>query len=145
MKKETKVILLITAILFIIICIFSILHQECRIKKDEGALQILYNGKINTVSTDQLKMKTVEGIIKNGKGEKLEINISGAGLKKVLEKYTYEKVAAVADDEYSVQILAEETEKAYLIVKDDGSLQLVIFGDENSKRAVKKLIRLELY
>ena len=51
----------------------------------------------------------------------------------------------VADDEYSAMVSKDEldqTDKVYLLVGTEDRSQLVVFGDENSKRNVSGIIRL---
>ena len=51
----------------------------------------------------------------------------------------------VANDEYSAMVSKDEldqTDKVYLLVGIEDRPQLVVFGDENSKRNVSGIIRL---
>jgi len=143
---RNKIFLLIGVLLIMSTVItFSVLHNSTRLVKEDGALQIIYMGKETSVSIDELGKEEVEGSIKNGKGESIPIDSMGISLESLLEKYKYDEVTAVADDEYTATIKADECDHAYIIVCDDQSLKLVVFGDENSKRAARNLIRLELH
>lgn len=89
----------------------------------------------------ELDYESVSGSIKNGKGEIRQIDAEGVKLDSVLEG-DYESAKVTASDEYSATVATEEMENAYLIL-DDGALRLIVFGDENSKRDVKNVVRID--
>ena len=55
------------------------------------------------------------------------------------------QVTVTADDEYSAVVTAEELaapDKVYLIAQEEDGVQLVVFGDSNSKRNVSNVVRV---
>lgn len=117
--------------------IFAVVHLTTRTPDVEGA--VLVNGAEVKLST--LDYEHVSGSIKNGKGEVRKIDADGVKLASVLDG-DYESARITASDEYSATVSADEMENAYLIL-DDGTLRLIVFGDENSKRDVKNVTRID--
>lgn len=82
-----------------------------------------------------------------GKGEEREVEAPGILIKDILEENgitDYSEVTVIADDSYSARITEEEIKeetKAYLL-KEEDSLRLIVFGDENSKRNVKNVVEI---
>ena len=59
---------------------------------------------------------------------------------------SFEQVQVVSDDEYTATLQRDEVceeGKAYLLV-DEETLRLIVFGDKDSKRKVKNVVRLIL-
>ena len=64
----------------------------------------------------------------------------------------YKTVKVVSDDEYAAELTPEEAKdntKTFFIIDENKetkaqTLRLIVFGDENSKRQVKKAARIEL-
>ena len=92
----------------------------------------------------------------NGKGQEKEISAQGAALSDVLslagiEPDSYTTARVVSSDEYAAGITAEEAAAgniAFLIPDegDDGTetIRLIVFGDDNSKRQVKDVVKIEV-
>ena len=87
-----------------------------------------------------MKMSPVNGNIVNGKGEEKQIDAHGIILSEVCGG-GYSRATVTASDEYSAIVYSGDD--AYLILSDDGSLRLIVFGDENSKRNVKHVVRID--
>ena len=141
--KAKKTIIAVVAVLIALVVIFAFVHNHTRTKATEGALQIVSGGKTSYVQLDDIKAGRVQGTLVNGKGEESAVDAEGICTEDLLSKYSYSSFTAVADDEYKAEVAASEASKAYIISTEKG-LQLVVFGDSNSKRAVRNLIRLEL-
>lgn len=86
-------------------------------------------------------MTRVSGTIVNGKGEEKQIDAQGIMLSEVCGEFS--SVTVTASDEYSAVVEKRDQKNAYLILRDDGSLMLVVFGDENAKRDVKNVARID--
>ena len=112
----------------------AVLHLTTRTPEIYGA--ILVNGK--AVQLTDLELRPVVGTIVNGKGEKTQLDTHGIALTNICEGDT----TVTSSDEYSAVIAADELSKAYLISEGD-SLRLVVFGDENAKRDVKNVVRID--
>ncbi len=112
----------------------------------------MYNGKNSYVSLDALSMTEVTGTIVNGKGEEMEVRAQGVPLSDVLKAAGIDSakihtVTAVADDEYSAELSAEEIGepgRVFLARDEDGSMKLVVFGDTDSKRNVRNVVKLSV-
>lgn len=121
----------------ILTAIFAVIHLTTRTPEIEGA--VLVNG--TEVKLSDLDYESVTGSVKNGKGEVREIDAEGIKLADILD-CDYKSVKVTASDEYSATVSVDEMENAYLIL-DDGTLRLIVFGDENSKRDVKNVVRID--
>jgi hypothetical protein len=47
-----------------------------------------------------------------------------------------------AEDEYSASVPAEDAEQAWILINEDGSYRLIVFGDGNAKRDVKNVCKV---
>jgi len=111
---------------------------------------VLYLDQIITVPLEDLPLVPVQGTMVTGKGEQRPINGMGISVADLLKQaYAYASTGTVvvrSADEYSVRLTAEEVaaeNKAWLLI-EDGSARLIVFGDENSKRNVKNVVRLHV-
>ena len=111
-----------------------------------------YNGCTKYVELDKLDKTDVVGTIVNGKGEKMEINESGTAISDVLaaagiDTAEINSVTATASDEFSAELTAAEIAedgKAYLADDGDNGVKLIVFGDKNSKRNVRDVVKLDV-
>lgn len=124
--------------------------------KGEGLL-IQSGGKTYTVSFEDADQTAFEGDLVNGKGEVTHHAYQGVELSGLLEANGIEvtdasKITAVSEDNYSAELTGAEVMEAgkvYIAVTADDSMiegieggqgaQLIVFGDSNSKRAVRFL------
>ncbi len=143
--KKIKSINIIIAALVLLTVIATAVHFATRTDVPEGALRVEYGGKAVELDVGKLELKPVQGTVRNGKGEEKTVAGQGIELGQLLEQAgagDYTTVTVTADDEYGAQLTAEETaqpNKVYLLLEDDSSLRLVVFGDENSKRNVSNV------
>ena len=146
MKTSKVKIFVIVLLSFTIIVAF--LHLNTREDIAEGTLLLSIADKSVTIDISEFAYKQVTGVRMNGKGEEIEVNASGISLKNILEQQkikNYTKVLVFSDDSYSAEILAEELEKddkVFLIVDEEKTLRLVVFGDTNSKRSVSNVVQI---
>ena len=93
-------------------------------------------------------MEPVQGTVVNGRGESRAIDGQGVLLSALLERAEMRadvQITVTADDEYSAVVTAEElaaSDKAYLIAQEEGGVQLVVFGDADSRRNVSNVVRV---
>lgn len=132
-----KSVLLIIAILLLLTTVLAVLHLTTHTPESEGAISI--NGEAVRIS--DLELTRVSGTIVNGKGEEKQIDAQGIMLSEVCGEFS--SVTVTASDEYSAVVEKRDQKNAYLILRDDGSLMLVVFGDENAKRDVKNVARID--
>lgn len=148
--KKSKLTMASIAILVIITAVIAAVHLTTRQTPPDGALRIEAGGQTTDFALSTLELAPVQGTVVNGKGEEKSIDSKGELLSSVLEKAgitEYTQVSVVADDEYSVTVTAEEiaeADRVYLLLEDGKELQLLVFGDPNSKRNVSNVIRLEV-
>ena len=145
--KARKAIILVT-VLIVLTAILAVIHLSRREEVPENTLQISVKGESITVDIEKLEYEQVIGVRVNGKGEEIPIDAPGISVNELLtqEKISdYSKVSVVEDDSYSAELTAEEVRedgKAFLLNEEEGSLRLVVLGDENSKRSVSNVVQI---
>lgn len=143
--KKAKPIYIIIAALVLLTAIAAAVHFATRADVRSGALRVEYGGKTVELAVGELKLEPVQGMVRNGKGEELPVDGQGIPLSRLLEQAgvgEYSTVTVTADDAYSAGVTAAETAESgrvYLLLEEDGSLRLVVFGDKNSKRNVSNV------
>ena len=145
--KNRKLTIVIIGVLLILTAILALIHLTTREKETAGALQIVLHGKTVTLALDELKpFERVSGSVVNGRGEITQVDTEGISVKNVLALAGMTddtSVQVIAADEYSVAVAAEETGEVWLLVEEDG-LRLVVFGDPDSRRNVRNVVRLSV-
>ena len=121
----------------LVTAILALVHLTTRTPEVEGS--ILINGE--AVDIASLDLEQVTGTIVNGKGEEKQIDAQGINIAKLFDS-DYDSITITASDEYSAVVNADETDNAYLILDDDNP-GLVVFGDSNSKRCVRDVVRID--
>lgn len=147
--KQRKTTIIILVCLLLVTAVFALLHLSTRDQIPEGALLVSGEGKEQYVDLSKLRLVPVSGIVVNGKGEKKTVEGRGISIADLLtaagfDPAAVELVTVVSEDEYSAEISGEEIVeggKIYLLI-EDGSARLVVFGDSNSKRNVKNVVKL---
>lgn len=146
--KKNRFLILFLVVLVVVSAGVAIWHNTTRVTAPEGTLRIEYGETVTQLPLDQLTLTSVQGTLVNGKGEERTIDGQGILLSQVLNQAgisEYAQVEAVADDEYSAIVTKEEIDQpdqVYLLLEQEERPQLVVFGDENSKRNVSGVIRL---
>ena len=149
MKKAepAKVIVIVLLLITAAVAVFCL---TARTAVSEGALRIELADRALELPLEQLELAAVQGTVLNGKGEERTVDAQGILLSQVLREAgitEFSEVTVTADDEYSARVSAEEiaeTDKVYLIRQDGGGMQLIVFGDGNSKRNVSNIVRLSI-
>ena len=146
--KNHKLTIIIIAILILLTAVLTVVHLTTREEGQEGAVQVVYNGETTLISLKDLKPVTsVEGTVVNNAGEEKRIAGQGILVRDVLKLAGVElagELKVTSDDEYTVSLTAEEVAeegKAWLLI-EDGTLRLIVFGDQGTKRNVKNVVRL---
>lgn len=150
MKKISPVQVMVL-ILILVTAAAAAFHLTTRAAVPEGVLRVeLAGGQTKELSLEKLKLVPVQGTVVNGKGEESAVDAQGILLSDMLREAgvtEYSVVTVTADDEYSAQVTAEEiaeSGKVYLIRQEEGGMQMIVFGDENSKRKVSDVVRLSV-
>ena len=146
--KNHKLVIIIIAVLVLLTAVLTAVHLATREQSTEGAIQVVQNGKTKLVKLDDLKpVVPVQGTVVNNAGEEKRIDGQGILVRDVLKLAGVElagELKVTSDDEYTVSLTAEEVAeegKAWLLI-EDGTLRLIVFGDQGAKRNVKNVVRL---
>ena len=146
--KRNKVVLLIIIALAAATALVAVIHLNTRVSAPEGVLLVETADHTEEIVWDRLELTAVQGTLVNGKGEERGVDARGILLRDVL-KYAgvsaETEVTVIAEDEYRASVTAAEIEadgQVDLAALEDGGVQLVVFGDSNSKRNVTGVIRL---
>ncbi len=133
-----------------ILAIFTTLAAAIRLyqadKPEPQSLAVSFNQTTVLLRADELTPIRIQGEIVNAKGETKSIDGMGLPLSDLLKQAGVEAAASVtarARDEYSAQVPHEDFARASVVLQTDGGFQLVVFGDEDSRRNIKNLISLE--
>ena len=147
--KKMSFVKAIILILILVTAAVAVFHLTTRAAVSEGMIRVEFaDGQAEELSLEKLKPVPVQGTVVNGKGEERTIDAQGILLSDVLREVgvtDFSAVTVTADDEYSAQVTAEEVvepDKVYLIQQEEGGMQMIVFGDENSKRKVSNVVRL---
>jgi len=117
-------------------------HLSTRPLTEEGALIVHYKDAQTVLHADTLALTDVKGEVVNGKGDTIIIDAQGISLPALLAAAGAESaqsVTAAASDEYTARLTAGEFDRAYIIIPEENSFQLIVFGDPDSRRNVRNL------
>ena len=144
MKK--RIVMLLTAMLAAAALLTAVVPQV--LAEEAGPELTIAAGDAETqIVWDELTLVPVRGTTINGKGEEKAIDAQGVALRSLLDMNgieAQEKITAVARDEYQAEVSADELAeegKVFLIKAEDG-LRLIVFGDADSKRIVRDVVRV---
>ncbi len=146
MKKR---ILILILILFAVTAAITAIYLRSREKTEAGDLRIKTDSGELTVSIDKLPLSGISGEVKNQKGEIKKIDAEGYSLSDIpalAGVVDYSEISVFSDDEYHAVLSKDELsdhERAW-IIKEEDMLRLIVFGDEDSKRNVKNVVRIEI-
>lgn len=142
MKNKKAIIFII--VLVIITGAAAFAHLSSREEAPEHGIQVTAGSELVVLDLEKMNYTTVTGTYVTGKGEEREVQDPGISLEEIL-KYadieTYESVVVTADDSYSVEVAAGEDAH---FIKEEDSLRLIVFGDKDSKRNVKNVVKIEV-
>ncbi len=145
-------------VIVLIALVSGYLYLNNREEPKEGSVHILYQDQSIACEPNTLKSVSIQGETVNGKGEVSEVNAKGIELSALLDQsfksvkaldksmeIEYEQVTVEADDAYSATLTKEEIEedgKVYLAFEKDNQYTLIVFGDSNSKRNVRNVVKV---
>lgn len=146
--KKSKLTIIMIAVLVVLTAVLAIIHLTTRQQEEEGAVQVVYEGRTIPVYLDDLKpVAAVQGTVTNNAGEEKQIDGQGILVSDVLKlagTAVDTSVTVTSADEYAVSLTAEEVAeegRAWLLI-EEGTLRLIVFGDQGAKRNVKNVVRL---
>jgi len=130
------------AALFMLTIFAAAWHLTTRTQTVAGAIIVAFGESQVVLHADALTLSAVKGEIVNAKGDVTAIDARGISLPQLLATAGAEHAAAVttvASDEYSARLTANEFDRAHIILLEDDSLQMIVFGDPDSRRNVRNL------
>ena len=152
---QKKLIAAIIAILVVITAVLVFVNRKG--DKNVSGLILSGSGKEITVAWEDVGGQSFEGDLVNGKGEVTHHEYTGSELQALLAANGIEVtessvITAASEDNYSAELTGAElleAGKVYVALTDGGKqiegidggqgAQLIVFGDQNSKRAVRYL------
>ena len=152
---QKKLIAAIIAILVVVTAVLVFVNRKG--DKNVSGLMLSGGGKEITVAWEDVGVQSFEGDLVNGKGEVTHHEYTGSELQALLTANGIEVtessvITAASEDNYSAELTGAElleAGKVYVALTDGGKqlegidggqgAQLIVFGDQNSKRAVRYL------
>ena len=152
---QKKMITGIIAILVVVTAVLVFVNRKG--DKNVSGLMLSGGGKEITVAWEDVGVQSFEGDLVNGKGEVTHHEYTGSELQALLAANGIEVtessvITAASEDNYSAELTGAElleAGKVYVALTDGGKqiegidggqgAQLIVFGDQNSKRAVRYL------
>ena len=152
---QKKLIAAIIAILVVVAAVLVFVNRKG--DKNVSGLILSGSGKEITVAWEDVGGQSFEGDLVNGKGEVTHHEYTGSELQALLAANGIEVtessvITAASEDNYSAELTGAElleAGKVYVALMDGGKqiegidggqgAQLIVFGDQNSKRAVRYL------
>ena len=152
---QKKLIAGIIAILVVVAAVLVFVNRKE--DKNVSGLILSGSGKEITVAWEDVAGQSFEGDLVNGKGEVTHHEYTGSELQALLAASGIEVtessvITAASQDNYSAELTGAElleAGKVYVALTDGGKqiegidggqgAQLIVFGDQNSKRAVRYL------
>ena len=163
MKKKTVWIICAVLLIAAVIAVGLIVRSRQTAQEAAGAISLKANGQTRQIALKDLDREAFSGETVNGKGEHFSHDYSGISLKTLLADQKIDlaavsSVSAVAADQFSASYTVDEINeegKIYLAVQMDGKpiegiekgtagVQMVVFGDSNSKRSVRNVSVIEV-
>ena len=142
-KKVGKILIAVIVGLLVVTAIAAVWYLSHRDKTPENALTVVSGGKEQVKDIDAFDLETFSGTVVNGKEDKKDIESQGVKLGDVIGTSDFSEVTVTSDDAYSVVVKKDEIDQAWLEI-EEGKARLYVFGDENSKRNVKNVVRVEV-
>lgn len=152
---QKKMITGIIAILVVVTAVLVFVNRKG--DKNVSGLVLAGGGKEVTIAWEDVGGQAFEGDLVNGKGEVTHHEYTGSELQALLAANGIEVtessvITAASEDNYSAELTGAElleSGKVYVALTDGGKqiegidggqgAQLIVFGDQNSKRAVRYL------
>lgn len=152
MNKKKKVIVVLSVVIASMLLItagLAFYYVHSRQTVSSGDLLIKSAQGDTTVTFNDLNLTHVEGEIKNKKGEVKQIDSEGIALSDIpalAGANDYSAITVFADDEYNAELTKNELagQSGAWLIKNDSTIRLVVFGDSDSKRDVKNVVRIEI-
>jgi Na+/H+-translocating membrane pyrophosphatase len=144
MQKKVKLILAgVIICLAIITSIVSAVYLRGRKSTPENQIAVSVNAEDKFISLSDFRLSKVSEDIKNKKGETKHIEGDGVLISDIIGPVSFTEITVISDDEYRASLTSDDMDNAWLL-SDEGTARLIVKGDENSKRDVKNVVRIEV-
>ena len=151
--KTSKTMKIMVIVLLLVTITATTVYLLNRAKTPEDAIVLEYGSTTYIVDLQGIRMTEIHGERMNGKGEIKPVDGMGFHLQDLVawtlgKDFTCDTVTITASDGVSAEITADELNEegkvVLLLNEEDGRLQLIVFGDSDSKRSVKQVERIEV-
>ena len=151
--KTSKTMKILMLALLLVTIIVAGAYLALRAQVPEDAIVLEYGSTTYIVDLQGIKMTEIHGERINGKGEIKPVDGMGFHLQDLVawtlgKDFICDTVTITASDGVSAEITADELNEEGKVVllwnEEDGRLQLIVFGDSDSKRSVKQVERIEV-
>lgn len=143
MKKTNKILIIVIIAILVVTAGAAWWYLSNREEVPEDSIVLSTGGSEEIIDISKLKLTTFTGTTVNGKGDKKDIEAEGVKLSDIIGTSDYTEVSVISDDAYSANVKKEEMDQAYLQI-EEGKARLYVFGDKDSKRNVKNVVRIEV-
>ena len=163
MKKKALWILCLVLLLAAALTVGLIVRNRQIAGETAGEITLRIQGQTRRIRISDLDRETFSGETVNGKGDRFSHSYRGIALKTMLEEQQVDPAAvssvkAISADQFSAEYTSAEIlekDRVYLAVQMDGKtlegiekgipgVQMVVFGDPDSKRNVRSLSVIEV-
>lgn len=163
-KKYGWIMLAVLLVLIAAVLIvgFQVRNQQLELEK-AGSVRLIVQGQEFVIPVSQLDRGEFFGETVSGKGEAISNSYRGVEVRTLLQEREYNPdrvtgMTATAADQYSAEYSGDEIREAgrvYLAVAmndqkiegmepDQPGVMVIVFGDSNSKRIIRNLVKLEI-
>lgn len=144
MNKSVGTILAVVILILAGVTVFAARTYQGELADvPEGQIVLATDGAEKIIRFSDMKLSDMSGDMKNGKGETKHIEGKGVLIADVVGKTDFSEAVVIADDAYRAVVTPEDLENAWMLVNEEGA-RLVVFGDDNAKRDVKNVVRIEV-
>ena len=143
MKKNSIIICILFTLIVMVSTGITFFYLQGRQSTTPNSLVIEREGKNTVVDFSTLSLESFSGTVVNGKGQSKEVSGQGIRIDKLIGDSGFTEARVVADDEYNAVVKPADTANAWIQI-ESGKARLIVFGDSDSKRAVKNVVRIEV-
>ena len=143
MKKTSIIICILFTLIVMVSTGITFCYLQGRQSTTPNSLVIEREGKNTVVDFSTLSLESFSGTVVNGKGQSKEVSGQGIRIDKLIGDSGFTEARVVADDEYNAVVKPADTANAWIQI-ESGKARLIVFGDSDSKRAVKNVVRIEV-
>ena len=154
-KKHTYLIVIAALLIAVTASVASVVITMIKMPP-KGSISIVWDGKEHFFDPAKASTIEVSGVTVNAKGETKNVEARGYLLKDVIslvgiQTSDYTSANVTASDSMSASLTYDEIaapDKVFLTEdksdNGDTTLRLTVFGDKDSKRQVKNVVRIDL-